>query len=132
MLKKSKQSSDRSFGILFALIGILGAIYEFIHQNRLYVILLCAFCSSILFVLALFFSSRLNFLNKCWNKLGGIMGHITGPVVLGVLFFLLLTPVAVVARVFGYDPLRLKSSNDKTYWIARTESIHAESFWNQF
>jgi hypothetical protein len=71
--------------------------------------------------------------DKAWMRLGEIMGTVVNPLVLGAIFFLLLTPFALVTRVFGRDELRLKKTNRITYWVDRVPpGPAAESFMNQF
>ena len=72
-------------------------------------------------------------LNRAWFALGQLLHKIVSPVVLGAMFFLLITPVAIVARLLGRDALRLTKHRGSTYWIDRTADVVAsESFKNQF
>jgi len=72
-------------------------------------------------------------LNKAWMKLGDLLGKVISPIVLGIIFFVLLAPVALVTRLLGRDELRLKMSNSSSYWIDRTPPGPAgDSFKNQF
>ncbi len=71
--------------------------------------------------------------NRGWFKLGLLMGRVVSPIVLGIIFFVLLTPVAVVGRLFGRDELRLKRKAVQSYWIDREPPGPAgDSFKNQF
>lgn len=71
--------------------------------------------------------------NRAWFALGQLMGRVVSPLVLGAIFFLILTPVALVTRLFGRDELRLKRKAVDSYWIDRHhDSTAAESFKNQF
>lgn len=72
-------------------------------------------------------------LNKVWFYLGQFLGKIVSPIVLGIIFFGILTPVGLVTRLFGRDELRLKRSKKDTYWVDRSPpGPQAESFKNQF
>ncbi len=71
--------------------------------------------------------------NRLWFRLGMLLGKIVSPVVLGMIFFLVITPVAVVTRLFGRDALSLKRRSIDTYWIQRMPPGPApESFNDQF
>lgn len=71
-------------------------------------------------------------LNKLWMRLGLLLGMIVSPIVLGIIFFGLVTPYGVVMRMFGRDELRLKFTKKSSHWISRSESIKSDSFKNQF
>lgn len=71
--------------------------------------------------------------NRAWFALGQLMGRVVSPIVLGAIFFLVLTPVAVITRLFGRDELRIKRKSVNSYWIERNQdTTPAESFKNQF
>ena len=110
-----KASSERSFGLVFAgVFAIIGA-WPLLrgHEPRLW-----AFPLAAVFLLAgLFTPKLLRPLNLLWTRLGAILHHIVAPVVMGAVFFLTVVPVAMIIRLFGKDPLRLKLANSN--WIER-------------
>ena len=70
---------------------------------------------------------------KGWFYVGETIGKIVSPVVLGLIFYGVLTPIAVIARVCGRDELRLKGTSEKSYWITRSETeLTADSFNHPF
>jgi hypothetical protein len=72
-------------------------------------------------------------LNKFWSLLGNEISRITSPIILGLIFFLLITPVAFAGRLFGRDELRLSKSNATSYWIEKEQlGLSMQSFKNQF
>ena len=71
-------------------------------------------------------------LNKLWMRFGLLLGMIVSPIVLGVIFFGIFTPIAMLMRLSGRDELRLKYAQKASHWISRGEPIKAESFKNQF
>ena len=72
-------------------------------------------------------------LNKAWYQLGLLMGRVVSPLVLGILFFIVITPVAIFMRCFGRDELRLNKRNVTSYWIIRESTrLDSESFNEQF
>ena len=52
---------------------------------------------------------------KAWMKLGYILGWINSRIILGLVFFMVLQPIAILMKLFGHDPLRIKKSNQKSY-----------------
>jgi len=71
-------------------------------------------------------------LNRLWMRFGLLIGMIIGPIVLGLIFFTLFSPVAIFMRLFGRDELHLKYKKKSSYWILRDETIHTDSFKRQF
>lgn len=72
-------------------------------------------------------------LNRMWFKFGILLGNIFSPLILGTIFFIIITPTALICRLFGRDQLRLKRTTAITYWIDRTPpGPGGDSFDNQF
>ena len=90
--------------------------------------------SLVFLVLALLIPQALAPLNWLWTRFGLLLHKIVSPVVLGLLFFLVFTPIGIMMRVFGSDPLRLRfDSNAPSYWIERIPpGPAADSLKNQF
>jgi hypothetical protein len=84
--------------------------------------------------LALLWTAALAPLNKWWTKLGALLYHVVSPIVLGLLFYVTVTPIALLMRVLGKGPLRLRlDPNAASYWIDRTPRRgRTESMKNQF
>jgi hypothetical protein len=129
----AKLPSERSFGLLFAVIFLLVAGYAW-HSGSdslritIYLVLAGAFL-----LFGLFVPWLLTPLNKLWFQLGLAMGRIVSPIVLGILFFIVITPVAIFMRIIGRDELKLKKQNVSSYWIERTPpGPEPESFKDQF
>ena len=66
-------------------------------------------------------SKILNPLNKMWFKFGIFLGKIISPLVMSIIFFLVVTPIGLLMRLFNKDLLNLKFNNNSTYWIEKTE-----------
>ena len=114
-----KVSSDRSFGIVFTLVFLaVGGWVVSEGQSKGWLF----FVSAVLFlVVAIARPSILGPLNRAWAKFGLLLGQVFNPLLLGVVFFLVVTPIAVVLRLWGKDSLHLKSNPDlKSYWIDRS------------
>ena len=118
MKNKIKMSSNRSFGIVFFIFFIIIAIYPLFKDDeiRVWSLLLAL----IFFVLGLFNSKALTPLNKIWFKFGIALGNIISPLVMGVIFFMVVTPIALIMKVLGKDLLNLKKKKEKSYWIYKT------------
>jgi len=72
-------------------------------------------------------------LNLLWFQFGILLGKIVSPVALSLLFFLIITPTAVIGRLLGRDELRLKKKNVTSYWVNRDPvTTSSESFRNQY
>ena len=112
-----KISSNRSFGIVFFVVFILVALYPLIYSGdiRIWSIVL----SLIFLTLGLLNSKILTPLNKIWFKFGIILGKIISPIIMGVIFFLVVTPIGLLMRLLGKDLLNLKYNKNKSYWIEK-------------
>jgi len=127
--------SERSFGLLFGAVFALLAAYGWYFKGWSLVVALALVGVALVFVLLGFVAPKvLAPLNWLWFQLGELLGKIVSPVVLGAIFFLILTPVSLVARLFGRDALRLKRKASQTsYWLDRAPpGPEPESFKNQF
>ena len=117
MEKKIKVSSNKSFGIVFSIFFFLISIYPLLNNDPIYYWSL--FVSFIFLVLGLMNSKILSPLNLLWFKFGILLGKIVSPVVMGIIFFLVVTPISIILKIFGKDVLNLKFNNNKTYWIVK-------------
>ena len=112
------QSSNRNFGILFFIVFLIFGVWPLKNGENLnyYFIIF----SGIFLLLGLLNSKLLSPLNKIWIKFGEILGIIIAPIIMFLVYFVILTPVSLVVRVFGKDILGLKFINkQQTYWINR-------------
>ena len=111
-------SSNRSFGIGFFVVFLIIAFYPLINQNE---IRLWSLVIALTFlVLGILNSKLLLPLNKIWFKFGIFLGKIISPLVMGVIFFFVVTPIGIFMRIIKKDLLNLKYNNDKSYWIEKT------------
>ena len=117
MEKKIKVSSNKSFGIVFSIFFLLISVYPLLNNDPIYYWSL--FVSFIFLVLGLMNSKILSPLNLLWLKFGILLGKIVSPVVMGIIFFLVVTPISIILKIFGKDVLNLKFNNNKTYWIVK-------------
>tara|TARA_B110000008_G_scaffold135411_1_gene137471 strand:+ start:1373 stop:1759 length:387 start_codon:yes stop_codon:yes gene_type:complete len=112
-------SSNRSFGIVFFIFFFIISVYPIIKDQNL---IIWSFVLSIIFlILGLLNSSILSPLNKVWFKFGIFLGKIISPLVMGIIFFLVVTPIGIFMRLLGKDLLNLKLKKNDSYWIEKTE-----------
>ena len=112
-----KISSNRNFGIVFFIVFLLIAIYPFLVGNdiRIWSLLI----SFVFLILGLINSKILTPLNKLWFKFGLLIGKIISPLIMGFIFFIVVTPIGIIMRLFRKDLLNLKYNQEKTYWIVK-------------
>jgi len=120
MLIKSniKISSNRNFGLVFFFIFLIVSIWPLIHDEspRIW----SAIISLTFLILVMTRSKLLTPLNLLWAKFGIILGSIIAPIVMGVVFFLVVTPIGLVMKIAGKDLLSTKYDKKKeTYWVKR-------------
>ena len=113
-----KIGSNRSFGIVFCIVFLLIALYPLTYGEE---IRLWSLIISLFFLfLGLINSKILNPLNKLWFKFGIFLGKVISPIIMGIIFFFVVTPIGLIMRIFGKDVLNLKFSKNKTYWIEKS------------
>lgn len=111
-------SSNRAFGLVFAVVFLIIATLPLLFGGHVRVWSLVV---SIGFaVVAATLPALLTPLNRAWTRFGLMLHHVVSPIVLGIMFFLVVTPTAIVMRLLGKDPLRLRfDAEEQTYWIDR-------------
>jgi hypothetical protein len=114
-----KISSNRSFGLVFFIVFLLIAFYPLINQEeiRIWSVLI----SLLFLILGIINSKILTPLNKVWFKFGIFLGKLISPVVMGIIFFLVVTPIAFLMRMLNKDLLNLKFNKKSSYWIEKTD-----------
>ena len=116
------QSSNKSFGLLFFVVFLIIGLWPLKNGESLNFFFIIA--SVVFLILGLLNSKLLSPLNKSWIKLGEILGIIIAPIVLALVYFVILTPISIIVRVFGKDLLGLKFLKEKdTYWIKRKKNL---------
>lgn len=123
--------SNRKFGFFFTFLFCLSVIY-FINKNNNFLAYLFIFLAAIFLSITLFKPNALLPLNKLWMNFGLMLGMIVNPIVLGMIFFFLFTPVAFFMRLFRRDQLRLQIKGDNSYWIERECTMRTDFFKFQF
>ena len=118
-MKNIKTSSNKSFGIVFFIVFVIISLYPLVNQEDIRIwSLVIAF---IFFILALLNSKILTPLNKIWTRFGLFLGNLISPIVMGIIFFFVVTPIGLLMRLFGKDVLNLKNNKSSTYWIKKAD-----------
>ena len=122
------KTSNRNFGITFFIFFLILSLYPLIQDKNINYVLL--FISIIFLFLSFLKPKVLKPLNKIWFKFGIFLGKFVSPIVMGLIFFLVITPTGLIMKAIGKNLLNLKKENKKTYWINKDNSNN--SMKNQF
>tara|TARA_B100001057_G_scaffold491262_1_gene581134 strand:- start:1278 stop:1676 length:399 start_codon:yes stop_codon:yes gene_type:complete len=126
-----KLPSNRKFGFFFSTIFLLASLYSYYIDSKIMVYILGTLCG-IFLIITIINAKILLPLNKLWMKLGILLGLIVSPIIMGIIFFGIFTPIATLMRFSGRDELRLSFKKQKTYWITRKILTEIDSFKKQF
>ena len=118
-MDQSKKSSNRSFGVVFFIVFLIVSLYPILNHGE---IRLWALMISFIFLfLGLINSKFLSPLNNLWFRFGIFLGKIISPIIMGIIFYLVVTPIGLLMRILGKDLLKLKFNNEKSYWIEKND-----------
>ena len=125
---KSQIGSNRSFGIVFFIVFLIIATWPLLNGNE---IRYWSLIISIFFLLLGILNSKiLTPLNKIWFKIGILLGNVISPIIMGIIFFLVVTPTSFVMKILRKDLLNLKKNTKNSYWIKKQNQN--SSMKNQF
>jgi len=114
-----KIGTNKSFGIVFFLFFLIVSIFPLFKDEDIRVWSLII--AIIFLVFGLLNSKVLTPLNKIWFKFGILLGSFVSPIIMGIVFFVIVTPTSIIMRVLGKNLLNLKKDNKKTYWVERSK-----------
>ena len=125
---KPKLGSNRSFGVVFFVVFFIISLWPLLNSGeiRIWSLILSIF----FLILGLINSKILTPLNKLWFKFGIFLGNIISPIIMGLIYFIVVTPIALLLKVFGKDVIGLKRNKSNTYW--KTKEKYNTSMKNQF
>lgn len=124
--------SNRKFGFFFSAIFLIACAY-FYYVGNLTLSYMLGIIGLLFLAVTIIKADALLPLNKLWMRFGLLLGMIISPIVMGVIFFGLFTPISTAMRLFGRDELRLRFKHKTTHWIPRDHSAtQTETFKNQF
>ena len=126
--KDIKIGSNRSFGVVFFVVFLLIGLWPILKGNELRI---WAIVISLIFlILGILNSKILTPFNKIWFRFGIFLGNFISPVIMGIVFFLVVTPTGLIMKLFRKDLINLKKNNSSTYWIEKKDI--KSSMKNQF
>lgn len=126
-----KLPTNKKFGFFFSAIFFIFGSY-FIYSSNNIIGYLLIILALIFFLIAIIDSNLLTPLNKIWMQFGLLLSKIVSPIILGIIFFGLITPYSFVMKIFGRDELRLKKFNHESDWIIRKDKTPQTDFKRQF
>ena len=130
MKNNIKIPSNRKFGFFFTIVFLILFFY-FLSKQSQYLILTFLILSVLFFIVTIIKADLLLPLNKLWMKIGLLLGKIISPIVLGLIFFIIFTPIGIITRLFGRDELNLKTVSNKSSWRIRQNNFTATDFLNK-
>tara|TARA_X000000950_G_scaffold7983_1_gene8781 strand:- start:3512 stop:3910 length:399 start_codon:yes stop_codon:yes gene_type:complete len=130
-LSNVKLPSNRKFGFFFTAVFLISATYAHYIGSTIWFYTL-SLIGLTFFVITLIKAEILLPINKLWMKFGLLLSLIISPIVMGIIFFGLFTPVAIFMNLIGRDELRLKRKKQTSYWINRETTIQTNAFKQQF
>ena len=130
-LSEIELPSNRKFGFFFTTIFLLASFYSYYIESEIMLYIFCAICG-IFLIITIINPKILLPLNKLWMKVGILLGMIVNPIIMGVIFFGIFTPIAFLMRLSRRDELRLHFKKKETHWINRKNLTEFDSFKKQF
>lgn len=124
--------SNKKFGFFFSFVFVLAATYSHYVGMMYWWGYTFAFISVICLIITVVKADILLPFNILWMRLGLLLGRIVSPLILGLIFYGIFSPIAILTRISGRDELGLKLMKKQSYWILRSNSIKSQSFKNQF
>ena len=125
---KPKIGSNRSFGIVFFVVFLIISLWPLLSGNE---VRIWSLIVSIIFLILGSINSRiLTPLNKLWFKFGIFLGNIISPIVMGIIYFAVVTPIALLLKIINKDVLSLKKTKQASYW--KNKEKYNSSMKNQF
>lgn len=117
----NKKNNNKGFGVLFFIVFLLIALWPILNGGNLRIWSLLI--GTIFLVLGLLDSKILNPFKRIWIKFGELLGKVIAPLVLSIIYFIVITPIGLLLRIFGKDLLGTKLLDKKSYWIKREKDI---------
>ncbi len=117
-----KRKDNITFGILFFILFLIIGLYPLKSGGliRIWSVVL----SLIFLIITIIRPNLFTFINKLWIKFGILLGKIISPIVMGLVFFFVVTPIGILVRIFKKDVMGLKRGAN-TYWINRENKIQS-------
>ena len=129
---KDFEKQSKHFGLLLSVIFFILAVY-LIFKKSIFLGQFLLILSGTFFLVSITIPRYLNRITKLWLRFGDILGRVVSPITLGLIFFILITPIGMLTRLFGRDELLLKRTTKRSYWLMRNKNNEKfNSFEKQF
>jgi len=117
-----KRKDNITFGILFFVFFLIIGLYPLKSDGaiRIWSVLF----SLVFLIITIIRPNLFTFLNKLWIKFGILLGRIISPIVMGLVFFFVVTPIGVLVRILKKDVMGLKRGAS-SYWIKREDKLQS-------
>jgi hypothetical protein len=117
-MKRRTYRPEREFGLLVgAVLSLIGA-WWFYRGKFAIAALVFTIAGATLIVLGAVLPRVLSVPRKWWMKLAQGMSYVSSRIILAIIFFLVLTPIGLIKRATGWDPLQRRSGTRETFWHA--------------
>ena len=116
-----KKSSSKSFGYLFFGLFLILSLWPVLNDNSINFLFLSI--SAVFLILTIFKAKILDFLNNYWIKLGELLGRVVAPIIMFAVFFVIVTPLSLLAKLLKKDLLNMRFNDSKTYWANKVKKI---------
>lgn len=116
-----KKSSSKSFGYLFFGLFLILSLWPVLNDNSVNFLFLSI--SAVFLILTIFKAKILDFLNNYWIKLGELLGRVVAPIIMFAVFFVIVTPLALLTKLLKKDLLNMRFNDSKTYWTNKVKKI---------
>ena len=116
-----KKSSSKSFGYLFFGLFLILSLLPVLNDNSINFLFLSI--SAVFLILTIFKAKILDFLNNYWIKLGELLGKVIAPIIMFLVFFVIVTPLSLLTKLFKKDLLNIRFNDSKTYWTNKVKKI---------
>ena len=127
-MTSQKLPTNRSFGLLFFIVFTFIGLWPIINSESIRI--WSIFIALIFFILGILNSKILTPINKVWMRFGILLGNFVSPIVMGIIFFGVVTPTGLLLKLFNKDILNLKENRNDTYWLKKDNSNN--NMKNQF
>ena len=119
---KINSKDNITFGILFFILFLIIGLYPLKSEGliRIWSVVL----SLVFLIITIIRPNLFTFINKLWIQFGILLGKIISPVVMGLVFFFVVTPIGILVRIFKKDVMGLKRGAN-TYWINREDKLQS-------
>ena len=116
-----KKSSSKSFGYLFFGLFLILSLWPVLNDNSINFLFLSI--SAVFLILTILKAKILDFLNNYWIKLGELLGRVVAPIIMFAVFFVIVTPLALLTKLLKKDLLNMRFNDSKTYWANKVKKI---------